>query len=297
MAYQIQDPFRHYPVIGEIIPKLGMIEWIASQPCSVEPVLVVKAAFQALPIMFWSLFCPEPLDLAFDRIRPGVRGLSPHQRRRRMRMRNAFGLPADVVDTGAKLAWFRLGQFAQRIGWYLIVADATTDFLVNWTSLSYQYSGCLAGQKTGAQHIPSLPLANERTGDWGGKLWDPVYDPNGMESGGNWTIDSRQYWDVSIKTKAAWNPILGDDQDWLYNWRVVDWPSGDVIATMGLRTMPAHGSTSSAGHVSIPPNGDPSRLVRVQQFGQGTAVDITGTEVLFFQSDVRAVDLLESSCW
>ena len=137
MAQQF-DP-RRIPIIGDDIYQVGQVIDIWGDGCSPQPSIFIRGFFEYTPLLLWSLFKPDPFDLVFDRL--GQR----HKRKRRRRFRvkdfDALGGPKIPGERGFMYQSIKL---VQRIGWYLIIVDATSDFLINWTSMAYQWSGCPA---------------------------------------------------------------------------------------------------------------------------------------------------------
>lgn len=130
------DP-RRIPIIGNDIYQAGQVWSIVNQTCTPNPTIAVKAFFAYAPTLIWSLVKPEALDLAFDRA--GTR-----HKRKRYKKFNYFDHQQIELPKGSKsaLALFKVADIAQRVGWYLLIADATTDFALNWVSMAYQYGGC-----------------------------------------------------------------------------------------------------------------------------------------------------------
>ena len=129
--------FRRIPIVGDDIYQVGQVLDILATPCAVDPVIAVTGFFSYLPRLAWSLTKPTPFDNAVDRI--GRR----HKRRRYRRFDiHTIDLPDAVGKPGLQRVMFTLGTAAERIGWYWLVMDATTDFAVNWTSMAYEWSGC-----------------------------------------------------------------------------------------------------------------------------------------------------------
>lgn len=131
------------PFIGPTIANVGKVLSITARPCSPRPSIAVYATFTYLPTLIWALAKPDPLDLAFDRAG------RPHKRvrKRRLKVADVMQLP-EPTKPGPSLALFRAAQFGQRVGWYFLIADATSEYAVNWTSMLYQWSGC---------DVPGLP--------------------------------------------------------------------------------------------------------------------------------------------
>lgn len=149
------DP-RRVPIIGDDIYQVGQVYSIINQSCLPEPVIAVKAMFHYAPTLIWALYKPEALDMTFERV--GRRHKRKRYRKVKISALNQLNFnPNDRVTT----AMFRLASLTERVGWYLIVADATTDWLLNWTSLAYQWSGCAVTNPDYAGWKGSMPFPVE----------------------------------------------------------------------------------------------------------------------------------------
>lgn len=129
---------RRIPVIGKSIARVGQVIDIVSQPCPLDPVIAVEAFWHDVPTLLWSLFKPDVNDLVTERA--GIK----HKRKPKRRFNIFDSLQGDIQMPKGRIgtAVFHLGSMAQRVGWYLLIADATTEFLVNWTSTVYEWTGC-----------------------------------------------------------------------------------------------------------------------------------------------------------
>lgn len=147
--WQNIDP-RRIPVVGNDIYQAGQVYNIMSQPCGPDPWIAVQAFWSYTPMLLWSLVKPDYGDLTFQR-----QGRN-HRRVRRRNFRIDGSMLAPTPNKpGVSMALFRGYQIFQRLGWYLIVADAATDFAVNWTSMAYSWSGC---------HVAGVPWATAEGG-------------------------------------------------------------------------------------------------------------------------------------
>lgn len=148
------------PVVGKWVSRIGRVIDITATPCSVSPEIWILAAFQALPTLLVSPITPSATDYLIVRSRErveeeGTKGGSAHGRRTK------FGFDVwDAIEAtdqpGHKPKWWRfaLGSMAAELMWYFVCADAITGFLVNWTSLAYQWAGCVApGEPWGCVYI------------------------------------------------------------------------------------------------------------------------------------------------
>lgn len=153
---------KQIPVIGKSIARVGQVYDIVSQPCTPDPIVMVQALFHDAPKLLWSVFKPDVQDLAVDRA--GIR-----HKKKPKRGFNIF----DMLDSSVQMpkgrtgwAMFHLGHMAERIGWYLLIVDATTEFAVNWTSTVYEWSGCdiVGAPFCSAYGIPQYQLYH--VGEW-----------------------------------------------------------------------------------------------------------------------------------
>lgn len=145
--YWLRSP-EGVPIIGEWIANVGMAVEVWNTPCdNLGAWVVVEGFFYELPVLLWSLFKPDPLDAAYDRFAP-LQPRGGHRKNKPRRRGFSFTpngwIPGELEKIGRYWrAWFWLGNLAQRIGWYFIIADATSKFLVRWSTTSMQWAGCL----------------------------------------------------------------------------------------------------------------------------------------------------------
>lgn len=127
---------RSIPIFGEQISKIGQVYDILASPCDVSTSIWIKAAFHATPYLLLALTTPECLDIDLHR------GGRRHKRLRRFRFRWTQILQPTLVIRGAPTVVRFLFNAYERTAWYLLVVDASLDFVVNWTSMAYQWSEC-----------------------------------------------------------------------------------------------------------------------------------------------------------
>lgn len=128
---------RAIPLIGSDIAQIGQVVDIFATPCAPEPKVWVRAFWQAVPFLLISLFKPEPVEI------------TPLRRRNRrhgkgIRITGRFQEMAEVrFSVPRGFGWVAFThEIMERVGWWLLVLDATTDFAVYWTSTVYEYAGC-----------------------------------------------------------------------------------------------------------------------------------------------------------
>lgn len=128
------------PFIGDDLAKIGRAIDLYSSPCSPTAEIWVYGFFQAVPTLFISLLKPELIDINI-RHRHG----RPRKGKRLRFIASAVFRDAIIEIPVPRWAVFRIYEWTQRIGWYLLVADATEQFAINWMSLAYAYGGCKSG--------------------------------------------------------------------------------------------------------------------------------------------------------
>lgn len=138
MANEID--FRRIPLIGDDLYQVGQVYSIVAQTCTPKPWITVNAFFAYAPKLAWSLVKPEVEDQLTNRF---------GRRHKKVRRRKFYINFLDSIDFSPKNFATKaiFGGFAvtERLGYYVLVVDATTDFLVNWTSMAYTFSGCPSG--------------------------------------------------------------------------------------------------------------------------------------------------------
>ena len=126
------------PQLGTWVGRVGHVIDIASTPCDTsDPQILFLATWYELPRLVISLTKPDSLDLVSSR----WGGQHKRRRKKKFTMLEAIA-PNEPIPKGVGWAAFSLKEWAERIGWYMLVVDATTQFAVHWTSTVYQWNGC-----------------------------------------------------------------------------------------------------------------------------------------------------------
>lgn len=130
-------PVRRIPLIGQNFARIGQVYQILAQPCQPEPSLWVQAFWTGVPKAIWSIVKPDPTDYLTERFG------SVHSRKRKRRF-NIDDIMETKFPVGKGWGWaaWQGTRLLERVGWYLLIADVTTEFLVNWTSTAYLWAGC-----------------------------------------------------------------------------------------------------------------------------------------------------------
>lgn len=128
--------YRDVPLIGGDIAKVGHIIDMVSSPCSPTPQIWVKAAWHAIPYALWAAYKPELRAVSI------TKGGRRHSKVPKWKF-DLQGITGTTVLGDGLPKWARFaGAFEQRLMWYFLVADATIDGFVYWTSMAMQWSGC-----------------------------------------------------------------------------------------------------------------------------------------------------------
>lgn len=144
---------RRIPIIGNDIYQVGQVIDLVDGTCQPDPYISVYAFFANVPRLVWSLVKPDPVDFLTEKFGTG------HKRKRKRKFRvGKVDLPTSFTGKGLGWATWRGLQLTQRIGWYFLVIDATTDFLVNWTSMAYLYSGCPVPEARFCNRARTVPV-------------------------------------------------------------------------------------------------------------------------------------------
>lgn len=147
------------PLIGPWTARLGKVNRILGYPCHPTPEIWIEAFAHASIHGVLSVISPTCVDYLvsrFARPRPGGRhgkpgGRIPRKPRIHMDIYKMLPLQQFTLDGVLGHYALRTVELARAFGWYVALADATTDGLLNWTSLAYQWSGCDQPGSIGAQ--------------------------------------------------------------------------------------------------------------------------------------------------
>lgn len=128
---------RKIPFVGGTVYKIGQVYDIVNTPCSADPWLWVYGFWHEVPMIFFMLYLPTPVDMVTERFG------SPHHRKRRLKGKVMDAWEADIKP-GKGLGWaaWKGIRFTEKVGWYLLIADTAATFALNWTSQVYQWAGC-----------------------------------------------------------------------------------------------------------------------------------------------------------
>lgn len=153
------NKFADVPLIGPWTSRIGKVNRILGFPCHPSPEIWIEAFVSAALHGVLSIVSPTCIDYAMSRFgrqkprgRHGAPG-GPGPRKPRLHSDPYKVLPLGKIGLTGKGGLFALrgAELLRALGWWLTIIDATTDGLVNWTSLAYQWSGCDQPGSTGAQ--------------------------------------------------------------------------------------------------------------------------------------------------
>lgn len=262
---QIEN-FYDVPFIGPWPAKFGKIIELWDTACSPSPELWVQAFWHEIPFLVWAILKPDPIDLVTDRFK-----VQHHRKRKRkFKVIDAWQPKFPVPKGKITNAVFDMIQAQQRIGWYLLIVDASLDFTINWMSAAYNWNGCAVpdakwarGRAENTTHI--LPAAD----NFPLPIWEDR-SQNGFFADIN-TMDSPVGYDVTCNVSLSYQTTpVGDDHHFDGTFNLVDWttqlimdtstpfpqPDGSVIQEFSIRDWsaikPAHvyGVASTCDHVS-----------------------------------------------
>lgn len=201
---------RRLPVIGPWISRGGQVYDIFSTPCSTSPEIWISAAFHGLPRLLVSLLKPDSFDLVTARA-----GLAHKKKTKKVMefLEELVGKIPPPKNPIARQVWnvvIPLGAWAERIGWYMLVVDATTEYAVHWTSTAYQWAGCT---------VPNAPFANLECNnhdsiiglvhrDWRKYAWFDTYSSN-IFIPSDQTVVIPQGYDASFGFNFSLQPMPG----------------------------------------------------------------------------------------
>lgn len=173
------NKFAGIPLIGPWTSRIGKVNRILGFPCHPTPEVWTEAFFYAGAHAILSLLSPTCMDYAMSRFgrqnprgrhgRPG--GQPPRKPKLGTDPYKMLPLRKIALTDKGGLWALRGAELLRALGWYLTLIDATTDGLLNWTSLAYQWSGCdQPGSATAQAHaIPGNVLLFQNA-------WLPVTD-------------------------------------------------------------------------------------------------------------------------
>lgn len=216
------DNFYDVPFIGPWPSKIGHIQKLWATPCSPSPTIWVKAFWHDLPWLVWSFVKPEAVDLTLNRFREGHHS----KKRRRFPVMHRQGPDIPVPKGAAGWAAFTVSQAAQRVGFYLLVVDATLDFAINWQSTAYMWEGCAvedAFWANGRCTTGPIILPEGEFGPIG--IWDHR-DHHGFFADVN-TVDSLAGYDSQVTASITFDVLEGE----VTNAQLLDFAQGIEYAT------------------------------------------------------------------
>lgn len=175
------------PVVGPWMSRIGHVGDIFATSCTVSPEIWVYALFHGVPSLAIGLLKPTPFDLVTERFQAG------HKRKRKRRYHITDVLEDKTFRVG-KAGWavFRLGEWAERLGWYMLVFDQATKLAVHWSSMAYQWSGCRVAGEPYGEVAMDKQLLNVNNHTVNG-LWSTVVSKGGFYGSPNGVICNPGY--------------------------------------------------------------------------------------------------------
>jgi hypothetical protein len=165
--------FKFNPGFGPLATwgsRASKVNDIWAMPCKTTPELWVRAFWQVAPAAIFKAIKPSPIDFLIIRF-----GFGHHRGKRKFFDFWDFSFNPRVPKSGFGWQVFKIGSLGARFLWYIAVIDAFTWGVLNWSSLVYQWAGCLA------------PSAS-----WGANNFNPLLSfPPGTGPGflNNWLVE------------------------------------------------------------------------------------------------------------
>lgn len=130
--------------------RYGFLSDVRVDACGLDPLISVEAVFYAGAKAVAAIIKPFPMAETWHELtsRAHKTKFSFSFREMARRLGIEFGAVEELelaTPFAEGLGWYFFkvsGDLALKALWYLLVIDTAADFLVNWTSLAYQWQGC-----------------------------------------------------------------------------------------------------------------------------------------------------------
>ncbi len=228
--------YHQVPFIGDTVAKIGRIQAMLANPCDASAELWVFGFFQALPSLIITLAKPEWVDINIThKHRKPIKGRVLKSYLSKIIGGNILDIPVP------RWAIFQLGEFAQRVGWYFMVGDATTDFVINWMSMVYQWNGCTGGGGGVYAYFSTTPttFGINCNGAWNNysihTMGGHSFAGPGLPTG---AIQTQAPCVPTLSSSLSVFPSPGFPAAQLDATRIVHVETGDVLATGDVSTNP-----------------------------------------------------------
>lgn len=152
------------PIIGPWMGKIGRLQQIQAIPCNPTPKIMAYAFWQQLPFLIYTLTVPDCEDII-----QGAIGGFRHKHRRGLHIKDGHVVPGHPPEPGIGWRAFDLWELSDKVGFWMMIIDASLDLEINWMSTAYQYSGCGVASPSFAQW--EAPAGSDVVG--GGLDWHP----------------------------------------------------------------------------------------------------------------------------
>jgi hypothetical protein len=234
-----------WPVIGPWTYKVGKIVRLYTTPCSPDTEAWVFGFWHAIPQMLAAVYALDCIDLVYER-RGGV-----HRRGRRKRMRIIDQiLGEEPRPKGWGWAVFKLGDWAQRLGFYMTIVDATLDGAIIWQSAAMTYQGCA---------VPGSGWCHQRLGE---RYYGSGVEDHPVQSWALTTNHIFSFSPTSILIPAGASalvrfnypgtpPRISVKQDPAPFFRLVD-VANNFVGAEGTATVKSYGGTPTLGLLVAP---------------------------------------------
>jgi hypothetical protein len=247
---------RKIPFIGDELAKIGKIYDMAMMPCSPTPEAWVLAFWYGIPRMLWALFKPDPIDDVWERV-GRTRGV---KRRQKFKFVEEY---TEDIELKPSLRWVRFaGDWAQRVGWWMLIVDAAINHAMYWQSAAMAFEGCKSDDAAYAQGEGD-DSGSVAPGAWK-RLFIAVTDTRIFSGGiGEVFIPAGfgYYASFSVSSKGL-HTVPPESQAMITGWRII---SGSDVIAQGDVTYSVDGkSNKGSGFVRKPVIGLTSKTLQFQ---------------------------------
>lgn len=189
------------PVIGPWVGKISLIQDMWAEPCQPNPVIWALATVASVPLLAVTLLKPDTIDTYYDR------GKRTHawKRRKKVTLESLLEIVKGGKGPGIPKGFQLAGDLAQKVGFYMILIDATLDLAINSTSLAYQWTGCEGYENSigylNADYVYGAGTSQALFSQWQnpGSIWTPL----------SWTLPNNEGRQFSVS--CAWEPYLDNE--------------------------------------------------------------------------------------
>lgn len=228
------------PFIGNQYARIGRVIDLFYTDCHPEPMLWVQGFFQAVPTAFFGIIKPELWDFSKTGHRPR------HGKGRTGSFHAIWKFTDSIVEIPLP-NWkaFSVFEMVERIGWWFIIADTTTEGAINWMSLAYEMQGCPAAHDAYGVYTNQNNRAYVTDGDGSLMVWNVIHAKNMSSTPTCKRILALPPWRISLNIEAFPHPTF-TPVGRLQVARIIDCTGGELVLPVESHLIPGGGYKSTA---------------------------------------------------